>query len=675
MATSQEYERAIIDALAVSDSNMNTALGTPVRKIISAVAGEMAKYAVDVNTTQTLYALDAVSGTELDYLVGQFGFTRQEAKAAKGTITIKRDNGDDVMHIAYGAQFSKPATSTSPAIQFQTTSYQELGKGVLSAEIAIVAITPGSMGNVPANTITHTGTYSTYVTVTNAKPTIGGRDAETDADLRIRFLNTVFRNVAGTRDQYAGLAEAHEDVDRVNVIGQESRYTEIVQVQSADTVDGNSTWRTYYAHPTPSVYELDVRNNIDMAHRLWVRKTDTNELLDSTMFEYSTGFSPFEVAFKGTEVNETMQVGDSVPYLYALKQPPLCGTALSISPQDGGSALVIGTDYTFDADTNQVTFLNVNYAHAYLELTYESCVVAEGDYVTIEFDYISKHKRYGDKSVDVYVDGEASQLVSDIQFLDFSKTITQDNASQWVRKDGTVPDNGNGYGHLYLLLSRQPLISSTGSVNVGTSTILKEGVHFNVLYDTTTFAGSRDGVDAIELIGQISGEQFVFDDSGSSVVLSDGTPMNVPYYYNTDIGTIQSLLESQSVMTMDTLVHAGRKRLFAISLDVMYSARPKNNVATAITDALRKWADGLPFGATVQVSDIEATVANVTGVDNVKLAADYNTGGIIEYALDGTTPIPADQEHIAHLTDFLLAQDELFVLQNVMINDKSQQNW
>lgn len=660
MASSQEYERSIIEALAVSDANMNTALGTPVRKVISAVAGEMAKYAVDVNTTQTLYALDSVSGTELDYLVGQFGFTRQEAKAAKGTVKIKRDNGDEVLRIAYGSQFTKPATSTSQAIQFQTTAYQELGVGVLSAEIAVIAVTPGSLGNVPADTITYTGVYSTYITVTNERPTTGGRDAETDDDLRTRFLNTVFRNVSGTHDQYLGLAHAHEDVRRVNVIGQECRYNEIVQVSKRGSL--------YVVSPTNSVIDMDVASPIDLNKRLWVRKTDTNELIERTLYSVDASEDPFIIDFGGVDVEQTVHVsgiveGDPSPtdFVCNLMYTPVWvgPNNMSVTYQDTGS-VVPAAYYTFSADAGTITFTSETLNDKYIVLKYRQVVVDVNEYITIEFDYKSVHNRGELKTVDVFVDGEASQLVSDIQFLDFDKSITQDDVDSWVRKDDSNPTVGNRY----LILSRQPLIASTGSINVGTSTILTEGVHFNVLYDITKNAGSVRGADAIELIGAISNGRFEFTND-NELALDNDTPMSIPYYYNSDIETIQTLLESQSVMTMDTLVHAPKNRFFSIALDVMYSARPKNNVSSAIVDALETWASNLPFGAMVQVSDIETVVANVVGVDNVKL----NQSGICEYALDGETQLGSTTE------DFKLAQNEIFNLRNVIINDRSQQNW
>ena len=232
--SAQAFEASIINTLAVSDPQMNTALGTPIRKVITAVAQEMASFNVDVNTTTSLYSLDSVSGTELDYLVGQFGFARQEARAARGSITIRRDNGDSLLQIPYGSQFYKQATATTPSVVFQTTTYTEMAVGVLSIDIAVVATVAGNIGNVPADTINYASAQVGYMSITNSSPTSGGRDAETDEQLRSRFLMTVFRNVSGTGDQMLGLALANERVDKANLIGQECRYSEIAQVECGD---------------------------------------------------------------------------------------------------------------------------------------------------------------------------------------------------------------------------------------------------------------------------------------------------------------------------------------------------------------------------------------------------------------------------------------------------------
>ena len=662
-----DYERSIISALSVSDPSMDTSLGSPIRKIISAVAVQLADYRVDANTTNTLYAIDAVSGAELDYLVGQFGFTRQEATVARGVIHIHRDNSDSVMSIPYGTQVIKPATASSPAIVFQTTAYQELAEGIKNADIAIVATVEGKAGNVPAQTITYSTPYGGYIEISNPEPTTGGRDAETDADLRTRFLNTVFRNESGTRDQLSGLAFAHKDVSRVNVIGQDSRYSEIVQVQN------DSTAHKLYVTPSSDAYQIDVASVIDLDDRLWLRRSDDGSLINSGQYNADSSV-PFRAYFSGDTVEESFAPISGAATIALTKLPVEYNSVERIEANTGGITTVLTptTDYAVDYDSNDVTFTShAALSDSIVTVKYRQVPVSVGDFVTIEFDYSSKHNRGGLKTVDVYTDAESPQKVNDVQYLDFDKKIANTASSQyykgkWVRKDGSLPS----VGHPILLLSHQPLISSVGSINVGTSMILTEDTHFFILRDVTGTAGSVYGIDAIELNGTISNNLFTF--TGTSISLSDNTPMNVPYNYNSDIEAIQEVISAQSVITMDNLVHAAKKRRFEFNLAVIYSSRPTGNVRNAIESTLSAWVGSLPFGHTVQFSDIETVVANVSGVDNVRVAtsSDGAVYGLVEYEEDGTLVSGGTKT-----SDFRLAQNEILSLFRLNIIDKTQQNW
>src|SRR5205807_1085128 len=62
----------------------------------------------------------------------------------------------------------------------------------------------------------------------------GGVDEEDDDQLKTRFKNTVFRNLAGTQDQYMALAVSTAYTTKVNVIGPISRYREYIQVPNTD---------------------------------------------------------------------------------------------------------------------------------------------------------------------------------------------------------------------------------------------------------------------------------------------------------------------------------------------------------------------------------------------------------------------------------------------------------
>lgn len=666
MPSAVEHESKMISALAISAPTLNTALGTPVRKLISAVAQELANYSVDQSTTNTLYALESVSGQDLDYLVGQFGFTRQEARSAYGTVTIKRDNADSFLSIAYGAQFYKPATSTSEAIVFSTTAYQEMEEGVVSAEIAVRAVLPGASGNVAANTITYSNAYAGYITVTNEYAMTGGRDAETDADLRSRFIKTVFRSLAGTRDQYLGLALAHEDVSKALVVGRESRYSEIVTVKEEDG--------SIFAKVSDDQWDLDVDHAIDTDYRYWITNTDTGEMLQRGSYEVVEGGK------KATFFKQSAEelVGPvSAGYVLQLSHKNVSN--LSVKVASSGAVPSDGEDYVLDPSNGTMTIPSDTSIPAgdSLYCTYQYYDMSVGDFVTIEFDYFSKLNRGGLKSAELFVDAVNPQKVSDIQYLDFDKKITEDNVDRWVRNDGSKPE----VGHLYVPVSYQPAYESSGMVNVGVATILNEGADFLLIRDATKNAGSSRAFDAIELIGEVQDEYFVFADENQPK-MDDETPMNIPYYYNKDIGVIQELIDRQSVVTMDTMVHETRKRKFIVHLSVMYSTYPRDDVKASVENAVRSWAQRLEMGSTVQFSDIETVVANLAGVDNVRVARQSDAGnamtstepstpacGLVEVERDGVTLKGTFDQ------DFKLAKADEMSIESVVVYARSQQDW
>ena len=676
--TRQECETSIINSLKISDPAMNTGLGTPVRKIISAVASEIADYSTEQDSTRTLYAVESVSGSELDALVAQFGFTRQETKAAHGTITVSRDNGDSALQIAYGSQFYKPSSSSSGAIYFQTTAYQELAKGVLSADIAVRAVTAGSIGNVAADTITYSSSYSSYVSVTNANPTTGGRDAETDEELRKRFLETVFRNVSGTKDQYLGLALAHQKNSRAKLIGRETTYSEIVQVKKASnsTLYLTSTRSDECARASGSSYTSMA---YDLNRRFWLTSQETDSVIPRSYFTvaFDSSAGTYKATFK-TNVNSEL-IGPSKPGgTYQLAHGSVYSIK-SVTMTKTGHAL-LSSDYSVDSETGVLTLAKSGQSQ-YLTtgdtftVEYVYYPVDEGDFVKIEFDYLSTINRGELKSVELYIDGENEQKVSDIQYMSCDNAVTSAMVSQgrWVREDGTSP----AVGDIIVPLSYQPLCASTGEVNVGTSTILEEGRHYHILHDVSATGGSIYGSDAIELVGSVyydsgtSANRFRF--SAESLTLPDDTPMNIPYYYNDVVETVQELISAQSVVTMDTLVHAARRRRFGIYLTVMYSTFPRASISSLVEENIIEWAQSLPFGAEVQFSDIETVAANTLGVDNVRISlSDRDSSsryGIVEYQPDGETV------KARFTSDFGLRQNEVFEVQFVEILARSQQDW
>ena len=227
--------------LKILDPDISAEPITPEYKILATVAEEIASAEVDKFVLDYQFNIDTKIGIDLDKFVTLFSFARQKGRRSVGTVTFLRSStaSSDIV-IPAGTQIIKPATRVSSAIIFNTIAVGVIYAGTTSAEIPIECITEGTMGNVAAGTITQLagqGTGGVEISiVSNQNATSGGGDQETDAELRVRFKNTIFRNIAGTKDQFLALAIASRFASKANVIGPISRYTEWVQIPSSGPI-------------------------------------------------------------------------------------------------------------------------------------------------------------------------------------------------------------------------------------------------------------------------------------------------------------------------------------------------------------------------------------------------------------------------------------------------------
>lgn len=153
--------------------------------LLAAVAIELeAVYAGQDNALKLGFA-QTTSGKYLDYRAAENGLTRLAATKATGTVTITGSAGTV---IPAGSLFASGA-----GVQYQTTAEVTIGPGG-TVDAPIEAVEAGSAGNVPASTITSIPISIAGVSqVTNAAPTTGGTDTETDAALVARLLEKVRR--------------------------------------------------------------------------------------------------------------------------------------------------------------------------------------------------------------------------------------------------------------------------------------------------------------------------------------------------------------------------------------------------------------------------------------------------------------------------------------------------
>jgi uncharacterized phage protein gp47/JayE len=120
-------------------------------------------------------------GEHLELKCAEQALTRKPATFAAGTVTLSGD---------VGANISVGNKVSSDTITFSVMENAVLTDG--SADVAVLCDIAGSVGNLPVAAISNFPvTLSGITGVTNAQPTTGGYNAESDDDLRRRYFEKV----------------------------------------------------------------------------------------------------------------------------------------------------------------------------------------------------------------------------------------------------------------------------------------------------------------------------------------------------------------------------------------------------------------------------------------------------------------------------------------------------
>lgn len=129
-------------------------------------------------------------GVSLDYKTIEFNTSRNPEQYAEGTLTI---TGTPNHTILAGTRFEKE-NGTDYALK-ENTTLDSVGNGVGE----IVSLSPGIVGNAFVGEITVQSEPSADIlTVTNEEDVTGGREKETDDELRSRLLKLGASNGSGT---------------------------------------------------------------------------------------------------------------------------------------------------------------------------------------------------------------------------------------------------------------------------------------------------------------------------------------------------------------------------------------------------------------------------------------------------------------------------------------------
>lgn len=183
---------------------------------LHAVAAELSTLWAQVDWTRAQSFPQSASGETLDLHAAARGLTRAAATAAEGSIcfSLEATRGDDL---------TVPAGTiclNAAGLEFATQEDGCIRAGTLSCEIKATAKKAGSAGNVPAGGITFFSLAPVGVAkCSNPHAFTGGRDEETDEDLRGRVLAS-YENLpnGSNRAYYETEALNTEGVGAVSVL-------------------------------------------------------------------------------------------------------------------------------------------------------------------------------------------------------------------------------------------------------------------------------------------------------------------------------------------------------------------------------------------------------------------------------------------------------------------------
>jgi hypothetical protein len=630
----RELANQMIRQLRVLDPSVSAEVGTPERKILDTVAQALSDSQIDLAVLQGELDLNNKFGAGLDRFLSLFGFARQSATYASGFVTFSRNvPSTSAIRIPLGTQVMAPMLTgsadgepTTGNVIFRTTFDVTLPAGDTEIVAPVQAAVSGTLGNVAANRITaFVGTPVLGITgVTNVNATSGGREAETDEELKVRFRNTVFRNLAGTLDQYLALAVSTSYSRKANVVGSISRYREYIQVPPVDDA---------------TAYDAG--------------GTAATEAGNGNAGEYTTALSTIPYAkYIYADVPRFVSNGEVGAFTIFYREGTDWRLNTTSAARNRGDAYRL---YTVDnmLHPNPATVENqpnVTFTNIYTGTAASIEAIAPGDVVLLEFSYLSSasrndYERGVTNCVDVFVDGgnpstatnviHRPSTVGSLFVNDTTSTLHYEN----FRRIGE-PEHRPVLGNVFTPLFWEPVTDLPERIVVETTTetnTFLKGIHYWPVEEITTLRGTvraRNGIEwSLGVPAQKTPDSPNGPFTGKFVTeLPADTPVRIEdYHYDRNIVELQSLLEANKQVTTDVLAHKSEPRYFKLDLSVMYGP------GTSITDAnleiqslLADYFDTFNFGGVIQLSDILQVVHSASGIDNVRWTSDLPNGPDVE---------------------------------------------
>ncbi len=686
MATSQrELALQMLAQLRMLDPSVSAEVGTPERKILDTVAQALVDVQVDLTQLAGALDIDTKYGSELENFLALFGFGRQTGTTATGFVTFSRSSAATVdIRIPSRTQVAAPASDIyysadlTGSIVFETTYAVTLLAGQTSITAPIIAVTPGSASNVAAGRITQfVGTPIYGITdVTNVVPITGGVDRESDEELKIRFKNTVFRNLAGTQDQYLALAASTQYTTKANVVGPISRYKEYIQVPKEDDATA------YNINPQGSVEEP----GNGLAGEYTTALSDvpySKHIYTADQNFHSNGQVGQNLIFYRDDIDWRLNTsvvaknrGDAYRYWNSDITPKL-----GIDPSSAGATYKPSVTLTnvYTGNNDLVTAARpddvILFEHSYMSSA------SRNDYV-----------RNVTNCVDVYIDGENPTVASAVLPApgdSVSQAFVNDPTSKyhyanyrlWGEPDiapatwasGNTPAKGGTFvasNYLFIPLYWQPVVGLPSQIVLrddDDESIFFLNEHYWLVYDNTDLFGTvraRNGLCFDRTLAGAAGVNtprvlkalHEFTDPDLSFDVDS-------YLYDRNVVDLQATLETSKQVTTDILAHRTRRRYLKLDVTVMYmGGASAQSVNSQIVDAVNRYLRSLYFGSVVQLSDLLQAIHSVSGVDNVRWTSDIPGNSDLARVYEtNSTGVPRGDDYV-YATDFYVKDDELPVL-------------
>ena len=151
------------------------------------------------------------TGTNLNAITSHLGMTWNKAKKSVGKITVTAEIGTQIPQ-AWGVE-------TKSGVKFVTLNTSTITTIERETEIEVIALDAGTDGNVSSGTITEqTEILTGVISINNKLNTLGGKDLETDTDLRERYLKRLDRKSTFTTEGIKNYILQNTNVQKCQVI-------------------------------------------------------------------------------------------------------------------------------------------------------------------------------------------------------------------------------------------------------------------------------------------------------------------------------------------------------------------------------------------------------------------------------------------------------------------------